>query len=154
MEFKKSIFDIDYDKLIENGYKVFLFDFDNTLNKWKMSIISNETIKLFEKLKNKKAQIFIVSNGKPRKLNYHIETIWLARKPFTFKVKKFLKSKNFDKEKIVVIGDQFFTDMIFGKLLGAYLIKVEPLDTSREFLITKIFRFFEKLLLKILNVVI
>ncbi|MDN5324877.1 MAG: putative phosphatase [Thermosipho sp. (in: thermotogales)] len=154
METKKSIFEINYDKLINLGYKVFLFDFDNTLNKWKHSTLDLKTIKLFEELKKKNAKVFIISNGKPRNLNYNIEALWLARKPLTFKIKKFLKSKNLDREKLVVIGDQIFTDMLLGKFLKAYLIKVEPIDTSIEFLITKFLRFLEKILLKILKVMI
>ncbi|MDK2886046.1 MAG: putative phosphatase [Thermosipho sp. (in: thermotogales)] len=154
METKKSIFEINYDKLINLGYKVFLFDFDNTLNKWKHSTLDLKTIKLFEELKKKNAKVFIISNGKPRNLNYNIEALWLARKPLTFKIKKFLKSKNLDREKLVVIGDQIFTDMLLGKFLKAYLIKVEPIDTSKEFLITKFLRFLEKILLKILKVMI
>ncbi|MBO8140314.1 MAG: YqeG family HAD IIIA-type phosphatase [Thermosipho sp. (in: Bacteria)] len=154
MEIKNNIFEIDYDKLIQNGYRVFIFDFDNTLNKWKHSTIDEKTIKLFEDIKKKNAKVFIISNGKPRKLNYDIEALWLAKKPLTFKIKKFLKSKNLDKEKLVVIGDQIFTDMLLGKLLNAYIIKVEPIDTSKEFLITKFLRFLERLLLKILKVMI
>ncbi|SHH19295.1 YqeG family HAD IIIA-type phosphatase [Thermosipho atlanticus] len=154
MELKNNIFEIDYNSLIEQGYKIFLFDFDNTLNKWRNSSISNETIQLFENLKSKNVHVFIVSNGKPRKLNYNVEALWLARKPLIFKVKRFLKFKKLDKEKKVVIGDQIFTDIIFGKLLGAYTIKVQPIDTSKEFIITKLLRFFEKILLKILKNVI
>lgn len=56
-----------------------------------------------------------------------------------------LKKHFKNKDEIVVIGDQIFTDILFGKLIGAYTIKVEPLDTSKEFITTKIFRFFERL---------
>lgn len=154
MELKNNIFEIDYDKLIQSGYRVFIFDFDNTLNKWKQTIIDEKIIKLFEDLKKKNTKVLIISNGKPRKLNYEIEALWLARKPLTFKIKQFLKSKNLDNEKLVVIGDQLFTDVLLGKLLNAYTIKVEPIDTSHEFFITKFLRFLERILLKILKVMI
>ncbi|EKF49281.1 had-superfamily phosphatase subfamily iiia [Thermosipho africanus H17ap60334] len=148
MEIYPNVTSIDFKKLIDMGIDLFVFDFDNTVNKWKESKIPNEIIQIFNYLEKNGAKIIIVSNGKPRNLNANVKTLWLARKPMPFKFKKYLKEKNIKYNKAVVIGDQLFTDMLFGKLLNAYLIKVEPLDTQKEFFITKILRFFEKIVLK------
>jgi len=140
-----KVTDIDFESLLQKGKSVFLFDFDNTISFWKSSEIPKDIVQLFELLKSRGAMIFIVSNGSSRKLNYEIPAIWRAMKPLTWKVK--LKLRNFlrEKDKVVVVGDQLFTDVLFGNLLGAYTIKVEPLDLKREFLSTKILRFFERL---------
>lgn len=143
----RKVTEIDFESLLRNGKSVFLFDFDNTINFWKSSEIPEDVVKIFEFLKSRGATVFIVSNGRPRRLNYEIPVIWRALKPFTWKVK--VKLRNFlrEKDKVVVVGDQLFTDVLFGNLLGAYTIKVEPLDLKREFLSTKILRFFERLIL-------
>ncbi|WP_069292686.1 YqeG family HAD IIIA-type phosphatase [Fervidobacterium thailandense] len=144
----RSVTDIDYESLLQNGKSVFLFDFDNTINLWKSSEIPDKVLDIFEYLKSKGATVVIVSNGKPRKLNCEVQVIWRAMKPLVWKVKIKLKELLQDKEKVVVIGDQLFTDVLFGNLLGAFTIKVDPLDTRREFLSTKILRLFERLVFK------
>ncbi|ABS60098.1 YqeG family HAD IIIA-type phosphatase [Fervidobacterium nodosum] len=142
----KSVKDIDFKKLLSEGKRVFLFDFDNTINVWKSNIVPKEIEEIFKYLLSNDASVFIVSNGKKRKLEINnVKIIWRALKPLPFKVMMRLKKHFKNKDEIVVIGDQIFTDILFGKLIGAYTIKVEPLDTSKEFITTKIFRFFERL---------
>ncbi|HOJ94245.1 MAG TPA: haloacid dehalogenase [Fervidobacterium nodosum] len=142
----KSVKDIDFKKLLSEGKRVFLFDFDNTINVWKSNIVPKEIEEIFKYLLSNDASVFIVSNGKKRKLEINnVKIIWRALKPLPFKVMMRLKKYLKNKDEIVVIGDQIFTDILFGKLIGAYTIKVEPLDTSKEFITTKIFRFFERL---------
>ncbi|QTA37390.1 YqeG family HAD IIIA-type phosphatase [Thermosipho ferrireducens] len=153
-EMHKTIFDINYDQLIKNGKQCFIYDFDNTLNRWRESHVDQPIIELFKKLNSKGVKILIVSNGHPRKLEIDVECIWLARKPFAFKVRKWLKNNNIDPKTVVVIGDQLFTDVLFGKFIKAYTIKVEPLDKKHEFWGTKILRFFEKLVLKMLKAMV
>lgn len=142
----KSVKDIDFKQLLSEGKRVFLFDFDNTINVWKSNIVPKEIEEIFKYLLFNNASVFIVSNGKKRKLEINnVKIIWRALKPLPFKVMMRLKKHFKNKDEIVVIGDQIFTDILFGKLIGAYTIKVEPLDTSKEFITTKIFRFFERL---------
>lgn len=140
-----KVTDIDFESLLQNGKSVFLFDFDNTISFWKSSEIPTDIVQVFELLKSRGAMIFIISNGRPRKLNYEIPAIWHAMKPLTWKVRLKLRNLLREKDKIVVVGDQLFTDVLFGNLLGAYTIKVEPIDLQREFFSTKILRFFERL---------
>ncbi len=142
----KTIFDIDYDYLIASGKNFFIFDFDNTINVWKSNQIPERVIKLFEDLKNKGCTVLIASNGKRRKLNFDIDVIWRTLKPLPFKALRRLKG--IPKNKIVVIGDQIFTDILFGRLLGVYTIKVEPISTHHEHPWTKLMRTIERLVSK------
>lgn len=100
---------------------------------------------IFDYLKNRGATVVIVSNGKPREINHDVLVIWRALKPLPLKVLKKLSNIIRKRDEVVVIGDQIFTDILFGKLIGAYTIKVEPLDTGKEFFTTKILRLLEKL---------
>jgi HAD superfamily phosphatase (TIGR01668 family) len=142
----RSIHDIDFDKLLNSGKRIFLFDFDNTINVWRSTHVPEQAAKLFDYLKSKGAEIYIVSNGRKRNLDYEVPVIWRAFKPFAFKVRLKLNQKLKRKEEVVVIGDQVFTDVLFAKLLGVDVIKVEPLDKSKEAFGTKILRLFENIL--------
>ena len=142
----KSVSDIDFEKLLKMGKRVFLFDFDNTIGVWKSQIIPENVLSIFEYLKSNGAQVFIITNGKRRNMHgkVDVQIIWRSLKPLTFKVKKNIGNYLKDKSRVVVIGDQIFTDILFGKLLKVYTIKVEPIDTSREFISTKFLRMIEK----------
>jgi len=143
----KSISDIDFEKLLKMGKRVFLFDFDNTIGVWKSQIIPENVLNIFEYLKSNGAQVFIITNGKRRNMHgkVDVQIIWRSLKPLTFKVKKNIGNYLKDKSRVVVIGDQIFTDILFGKLLKVYTIKVEPIDTSKEFISTRFLRVIEKI---------
>jgi hypothetical protein len=151
--FADSIMDVDFDALRESGYRLVVFDFDNTLENWGLGSVSKEKKLLLSRIERLGMTVVVVSNGKSDRLNKvdielpSIRVLSRARKPLTFKVKRLLKEVGIPSYQTVVLGDQLFTDIIMGNLLGAYTIKVEPLD-EREFFWTKLVRRVEKLLLK------
>ena len=65
-----------------------------------------------------------------------------------FKVRRRIRELGVDFKRVVVIGDQLFTDVLFGNLIGAYTVKVEPISKEEAF-VTKMNRFFEKLFSKL-----
>lgn len=142
-EWKDSIQDIDYATLIDHGFEVFIFDFDNTLAPWKSFKILPENEKLLKEL-SKSAKVIIASNAKPREVKTDFEIIWRSYKPLGFKVRKRLRELGVEFKRVVVIGDQLLTDVFFGNLLGAYTIKVRPIQ-EEEALITKCNRCLEKI---------
>ncbi|AEH51279.1 YqeG family HAD IIIA-type phosphatase [Pseudothermotoga thermarum] len=139
----EKVDDIDFEKLIKQGKTFFIFDFDNTLGYWRSSKILDGFEKILQKIKEAGGEVLIASNGKPRKLCLDgVEVFWRSGKPFAFKLRKVLKEKGVKNDQIVMIGDQIFTDVLVGKFLKAYTIKVEPLS-KKEFFGTKFFRFLE-----------
>ncbi len=147
-EWRISIKDIDYETLIEHGFKLFIYDYDNTLAPWRCETIPNEHIEILEKVA-KRANVLIASNGKERNVNVSYDVIWRSFKPIGNKIKRKIKKMGIDYKDCVVIGDQLFTDVLFGNLIGAYTIKVEPMN-SKEAPITKLNRALEKMFSKIL----
>ncbi len=139
----KSVDEIDFEKLIEQGKSFFIFDFDNTLGYWRSSKIEDKFEKIIEKIKSLGGQILIASNGRERNLSTDsVRILWRSRKPFVYKIRKILKELKLNNTQVVVIGDQIFTDILAGKILGAYTIKVTPLS-KKEFLGTKFLRLVE-----------
>jgi len=149
-EWRNSVRDIDYDSLIKDGFKLFIFDFDNTLAPWGSTFILKENEKILDEL-TKKVKVLIASNSLPKEVNtnLNVEMIWKSYKPFAGKVKRRIKAMGIDYKKVVVIGDQLFTDILFGNLIGAYTIKVKPIN-NEEAIVTKINRFLEKAFSKVL----
>ncbi|MEN3007892.1 YqeG family HAD IIIA-type phosphatase [Pseudothermotoga sp.] len=149
-EFVDDLKQLSIEKYLSSGKDVFIFDFDNTLGLWRNAEIKDEFKALLESLKLKGAEVLIVSNGRPRRVmnldGFNI--VWRAGKPFSKRLKNVFK--RFDPSRVVLIGDQIFTDVVTGKRFGFYTIKVKPLS-EEEFFGTKILRFFEKILLKILR---
>ncbi len=146
-EWKRSIFEIDYDTLISNGVKMFVFDMDNTLAKWKAERLDDKTFELLQEL-SKKAKVAILSNGSSPSLkwmamNSDITVVRSAHKPLTRKLVRLMRKYNLSKSEIVVIGDQLFTDVLVANLAGVYSIKVRPIS-QEEIWFTKILRFMEK----------
>ena len=51
--YKKSIYDINYDKLKEMGKKYLFFDLDNTIISYQEKVPNEDSLKLFDYLKKK-----------------------------------------------------------------------------------------------------
>ncbi|MGB4457981.1 MAG: HAD-IIIA family hydrolase, partial [Defluviitoga tunisiensis] len=63
-EFRENIFDIDYIQLKEKGYKMIIFDFDNTLNEYHKDFLTPEATDLIIRLKEMGFYLLIASNGR------------------------------------------------------------------------------------------
>ncbi|MDK2944802.1 haloacid dehalogenase [Mesotoga sp. HF07.pep.5.2.highcov] len=150
--FATTVMDIDFDSLKDSGYRLIIFDFDNTLEKWGATSVSKEKRLLISRVERLGLEVVLISNGKSSRLGKierelgKTKVISRARKPFTFKAKRVLKDFGIPPYKTVIVGDQLFTDIIMGNLLGAYTVKVEPIS-DREFFWTKLVRRVEGLIL-------
>ena len=154
-EWKKSVLDVDYDLLLREGYRVFLFDYDNTLGRWRNEP-DPRAVKLLNYLLERGAKVLIVSNGRTSRIKtlrrFFPEGVLLtgsARKPLLGRIKKILKSLNVKPSEMVIIGDQLLTDVLLGSRLGAYTIKVKPVDPDDEAFVSKINRLVEKMVIKL-----
>ena len=130
--YKKSIFDINYDKLKSIGIKCLIFDLDNTIALIDTKLIPEEVKTLFIKLK-KDFNIVIISNNTKKRISMFcdpIDTTFVsfALKPLTFGFRK-------------------MTDILGANRYGIYTILVDPLG-KKDLKVTSINRFFEKKILK------
>ena len=124
----KDIYQIPVKTLKQKGVKALVFDLDNTIARTDEKIPNSKVINYFETLK-KDFTLFILS------------------KPNTQNMKRLLKENNLNKEDIILIGDQYMTDMLLAKKLKLNTILVDPISNN-EFKITSINRFLEKKILK------
>ncbi len=146
-EYLEDLTDLDVERFFKAGMDYFIFDFDNTLGLWRSSSVEKRFEPVLNSILKLNGKILIASNGKPRNISLNgAKIIWRSRKPFVWKIKKILDMEKIDPGRVVMVGDQIFTDVLAGNLLGVYTIKVKPLS-DREFIGTKFLRFFEKIVL-------
>ena len=147
----KDIYSIDYNKLISDGYKLIIFDLDNTIGDIKEKICEERTCDFLNKL-NKKIKVVIASNSRKKRVNLFCQNLEcdfysFSLKP-TSKIFKKIKNKyNIKYDKIVIVGDQLLTDVFLGNRMGCLTILVDQ-KNDKDLKITQINRKIEKIIKK------
>lgn len=154
--FFNTIYDIDYNFLKENGINTLLFDLDNTILCYNQKQLSNEQKKFFNNLLQD-FNIFIITNSGKKRLDKAIDGFingkFSCNKPFVKKVKRLMNEEGFKKENTCNIGDQLISDISLAhKLDLKYTILVKPINRESEKLPTKINRFRERIIKKIIKI--
>ncbi|PKM54642.1 MAG: YqeG family HAD IIIA-type phosphatase [Firmicutes bacterium HGW-Firmicutes-5] len=150
-EYLDQVYDIDFESLYEQGYRAVLFDVDNTLVPFDQFDAHDELIRLMEVLQTKGYKVALVSNNSKDRVDtlnqgLKIPVMANAMKPFTYKLKRILKTIEVEPQKAIFVGDQIFTDVWVGNRLGLYTILVKPIQ-AKEQMVTYVKRRTEKLLL-------
>ena len=120
-----------------NG-KAIILDVDNTIRQHKDKKIFDGVINWVNVMKSCGVFIVIASNNyrksvEPIANELGLPCVSFCLKPFPFGLKKAAKMLGFKKENIVVVGDQFFTDIIGGKFLKFKTILTKPLKQEEGF---------------------
>ena len=90
---------------------------------------------------NKKKKVQMVAN------ELEIPYIYFASKPFKRGFLKAQEEMNLPKEKIAVVGDQIFTDVLGANRVGMFSILVDPIK-EKDLLVTRIKRPIENFIKK------
>lgn len=149
--FVNKVSDIKISKLIEWDIEGLILDVDNTLLSRKDINISKD-VQLWGNEANKKFKIIILSNNSTSKIlraakPLNISFIAWTLKPLKIYYKIALLRLKLPSCKVCAIGDQIFTDILGGKLLGMKTIYVKPINEKEDSLLTKFVRIFEKKLI-------
>ena len=145
-----NIHAIDLDDLWGRGYRGILLDLDNTLVPYgSYKPIPEDTKLWLQRVKEKGFKVALYSNATRWKVDlFHDQTgvfsVHRAIKPLPLKLKRCLQHLELEKNQVVTVGDQLFTDILGGNLAGIYTILVEPTH-ERDFWGTKILRFLERM---------
>lgn len=153
--YQKTIYDINYQKLKKKKITCLIFDLDNTIALIDQKEVSEETKKLFQKLKKDFTIVILSNNTKKRVEPYAKELgcdyVSMALKPLGYGLRKAKRKYRLKKENMAMIGDQLITDIFVGNRWTQYSILVEPLgkkdlkiSTWNRWLEKHIFTYFEK----------
>lgn len=150
----KTVFDIDYNKLYEDGKRIILFDIDNTLVSYSESVPTADLLGLFERIKSIGLDIIFMSNNHKERVGKFAAAVDAryidnALKPFKRGYRKVLKLVYpHYKETIVAVGDQLLTDVLGSNRFGIDCYLVKPLAVNTEKWYTRINRKIEAFILK------
>ena len=152
--YQKSIYTINYKKLINQGVKCLVFDLDNTIEPYAELEPSKKLTELIAFLKDD-FQIIVMSNNnkervRPFKEKLNIDAAHSSKKPFGKKYKKILSMYNLKPSEVACVGDQLITDIFGANKMDMISILVHQISPIEPFG-TKINRFFERIIIKRLN---
>lgn len=131
----ESVFDLDYQKIVENGYKALIFDIDQTLVMHGEPATS-EIEGLFRWIHTLGLKTLLLSNNSAERIedfitNIDTPYIALADKPKPAAFLKAVDQLGVEKSEVIMIGDQLFTDVLGANRSGLEVILVKFLyDTS------------------------
>jgi HAD superfamily phosphatase (TIGR01668 family) len=150
--FAESLAAVDLDVLSSVGIRYILLDLDNTLLPWNEYNVPEESRLWVEGAKNRGMNICIASNTRnPRRLRLIADGLGVfcidkVGKPLGGRLRAAVEVMGGSLENTALIGDQVFTDVLGGNRLGMFTVLVKPMH-PREFVGTKVSRFFEKLIM-------
>ena len=135
-EYLDSAYEIEFDRLYEEGYRGIIFDVDNTLVPH--GAPADERARgLFAHLKELGYQCCLLSNNKEPRVSpfaKRVESpyIFNGKKPSRKGYEKAMKRMGTARSDTLFIGDQLFTDIWGAKRAGIYSILVKPIDPHEE----------------------
>lgn len=153
--FEKTVYEIDFKKYYDIGFRGILFDIDNTLVLHDEPV-TNECKTLISNLKDIGFKIIAISNNKLDRVKSFCDTldisyIYDAKKPRPDYFLKAIERLNLNKNQCVFIGDQLFTDISGANTVNMKSILVKALGNEKYFHI-KVKRVLEKIILFIYNI--
>lgn len=148
----KNVFAIDSAFLTENNIKGLILDLDNTLSMHGNPAAEEGVFEWLAEMRRLGISMTVVSNNTQRRVmplanELGLEFIAFGCKPLTFGLKKAAKRAGLQKSELAVVGDQIFTDIIGGNLIGVKTILVEPFHLEKGALF-KVKRLLEELVFK------
>lgn len=149
----KTIFDIDFDKLYNEGIRGLLFDIDNTILPYGLKIPQQKHIEFMKCLKDKGFKICLISNNNNKRVNLVADKLDVlgvskAMKPHKKGYLKASELLKIDIDKLTMIGDQMLTDIAGANKLGIKTILVQTIIIKKQKWYTKINRLREKGILR------
>lgn len=150
--FAPRLSEVPHEDLEAAGIRGLIVDLDNTLLGFRETELGEEHIAWVARAHDRGMRIVMLSNNQSERVRslaaqLNVECIPNALKPLPFGFLRAKRRLGMKRRSIAVVGDQLFTDVLGGKLCGLYTILTEPLE-SKDFAVTKVFRYFERMMLR------
>jgi HAD superfamily phosphatase (TIGR01668 family) len=128
-----SVHAIDLDGLYASGVRMLLLDLDNTLLPRDTNVVPDELKAWAAGLRDRGFAVCLVSNNWHERVRIvaaelGFDLVDKAIKPLPFAFLKALSRAGARRSEAAVVGDQLFTDILGGRLLGMRTILVSPLS--------------------------
>ena len=128
----KSIYEIDIDFFKAMGVEVLFIDLDNTLDSYKLYHPTKKSKRLMKSLIANGIKPVIVSNNRGKRVSTYagdlgVDFVNSCRKPFAFKLNAVIKKNNWDRSKMMMVGDQMMTDVVAANRAGLRVVLTDKL---------------------------
>ena len=153
-EVYESIYQIDYEKLLEDNKRVIIFDLDNTIMPYHIKKPTEKVVLFMQSLIEMGFSVIVMSNNHKKRITkigkaLGVDYIYGAKKPLKFGYNKvFNKYNALNKENFIAVGDQIITDVWGASRVGIDCILVKPLLLDNEHWYTKINRMNERRIIR------
>lgn len=146
--YAKNVFEVPISFYKKIGVTTLLIDLDNTLDAYDVFTPSERVIKLKNELNNNNISLYIISNNTGTRVSMYSNELGVnylssTRKPFGYKLKKFILENNLDFDKCLLIGDQLITDVPCAIRTGIKVMLTDPI-TKKDQWTTRFNRLFDK----------
>lgn len=116
----QSIYEVPSDFFVKNGVSLLLIDLDNTLDSYRLRKPTERAINIIKAIKATGVTPVIVSNNREKRVKGYadeagVECIFSAHKPFSRRIRNFLKEKGVSSDEVMLVGDQLMTDVLAAK---------------------------------------
>ena len=134
-----SVYAIDFNKYYDLGYRLLLFDIDNTLVMHDAPA-NDKAVQLFGELHGIGFRTFLISNNGEERVRPFAEAVGSgyvchAGKPKMDGFNKAMKLSGASREETMMIGDQLFTDMWGANRAGVLAVYTEKIARDPHFYI-------------------
>ncbi len=149
-EYLDSAYEIEYDRLYEEGYRGIIFDLDNTLVPHGAPA-DQRAKELFTHLKELGYQCCLLSNNKePRVKMFNdqvqVQYIFKAGKPKASGYRRAMELMGTNQDNTLFVGDQIFTDVYGANCAGIRTVLTKPIHPKEEIQIV-LKRYLERIVL-------
>ncbi len=134
-----KMIDITPEMLDSVGIRALLLDIDNTMTTHNNPLPAEGVQEWIDRMKSLGYKLIVVSNNNGRRVRLFSQLVGLefegsAKKPLPVGFRRACKRLGVTPKQAAVVGDQIFTDIMGGNLLGAYTVMTEVYEPeSRAF---------------------
>ncbi len=136
----ERVTDITLDILKKYNINSLILDVDNTLSTHHGDVLTDGLEEWLETMQNSGIKLLVLSNSKEQRVKPFAEKIGLSYislglKPLPFGYLRALKKLGSKRKETAIVGDQIFTDVLGGRLVGVRTVLLTPikLETTAGF---------------------
>jgi len=135
----ESVTDLTPEMLEENGIRLLMLDFDNTIVPYTTSVPTEQMENWLRQMAASSVQICVVSNSKRDRVKifcakYGIDCITHAKKPFSKGIRQCLDRYGIPASQAALVGDQIYTDTLGANCAGVRPILVRAINNHNIWL--------------------
>lgn len=129
----RRVYEIPTDFFVRQGVKVLLIDVDNTLTTDNSPTPHGKVLAWLDAQRAAGVQLMAFSNNHEPRVAPFARQLGLgyvadAGKPLPGRVREVLAQMEVSHQEAAIIGDQLFTDILCGRLVGCTTVLVEPME--------------------------